>query len=37
MNKDWPVASATAIVLLVLLIAPLLAYDRLQRRQLEQR
>jgi putrescine transport system permease protein len=37
MNKDWPVASATAIVLLVLLIAPLLAYDRLQRRQLEAR
>ena len=34
-NKDWPVASATAIVLLVLLIAPLLLYDRLQRRQLE--
>src|SRR6202008_335853 len=33
-NKDWPVASATAIVLLVLLIAPLLLYDRLQRRQL---
>jgi putrescine transport system permease protein len=37
MNKDWPVASAIAIVLLVLLIAPLLGYDRLQRRQLEQR
>jgi putrescine transport system permease protein len=37
MNKDWPVASATAIVLLVLLIVPLLAYDRLQRRQLEAR
>jgi putrescine transport system permease protein len=36
-NKDWPVASATAIVLLVLLIAPLLLYDRLQRRQLETR
>jgi putrescine transport system permease protein len=35
-NKDWPVASATAIVLLVLLIAPLLLYDRLQRRQLEE-
>ena len=35
-NKDWPVASATAIVLLLLLIAPLLLYDRLQRRQLEQ-
>jgi putrescine transport system permease protein len=36
-NKDWPVASATAVVLLVLLIAPLLLYDRLQRRQLEAR
>jgi len=34
-NKDWPVASATAVVLLVLLLAPLLLYDRLQRRQLE--
>ena len=34
-NKDWPVASAAAIVLLVLLLAPLLLYDRLQRRQLE--
>src|SRR3954471_16809732 len=36
-NKDWPVASATAVVLLVLLLAPLLTYDRLQRRQLEAR
>jgi putrescine transport system permease protein len=36
-NKDWPVACATATVLLMLLIAPLLLYDRLQRRQLEQR
>jgi putrescine transport system permease protein len=36
-NKDWPVASATAVVLLVLLLAPLLIYDRLQRRQLEAR
>jgi putrescine transport system permease protein len=35
-NKDWPVASATAIVLLLLLLAPLLLYDRLQRRQLER-
>jgi putrescine transport system permease protein len=34
-NKDWPVASAAAIVLLVLLVAPMLLYDRLQRRQLE--
>ncbi|MGM4964897.1 ABC transporter permease [Tardiphaga sp. 1201_B9_N1_1] len=36
-NKDWPVASATAIVLLGLLLIPLLVYDRLQRRQLEAR
>jgi putrescine transport system permease protein len=34
-NKDWPVASAAAVVLLVLLVAPLLFYDRLQRRRLE--
>jgi len=34
-NKDWPVASATAVVLLALLLIPLLVYDRLQRRQLE--
>jgi putrescine transport system permease protein len=36
-NKDWPVASASAVVLLLLLLAPLLLYDRLQRRQLEAR
>jgi putrescine transport system permease protein len=35
-NKDWPVASATAVVLLLLLLAPLLLYDRLQRPQLEE-
>jgi putrescine transport system permease protein len=34
-NKDWPVASATAIVLLVFLLVPLLLYERNQRRQLE--
>jgi putrescine transport system permease protein len=34
-NKDWPVASAVAVVLLVVLLLPLLVYDRLQRRQLE--
>ena len=36
-NKDWPVTSASAIVLLVLLLAPLLLYERMQRRQLEAR
>ena len=35
-NKDWPVASAAAVVLLVLLVAPLVLYDRLQRQQLER-
>ena len=35
-NKDWPVASAIAVVLLVLLLAPLLIYEKLQRRHLEQ-
>jgi len=33
-NKDWPVASAAAIALLLVLIPPLLLYDRLQRRTL---
>jgi putrescine transport system permease protein len=36
-NKDWPVASSIAVVLLIVLLAPLLLYDRLQRRQLEER
>jgi putrescine transport system permease protein len=36
-NRDWPVASAIAVVLLLVLLAPLLVYDRLQRRQLEAR
>jgi len=34
-NRDWPVASAIAVVLLVLLVVPLVVYDRLQRRVLE--
>jgi putrescine transport system permease protein len=34
-NRDWPVASAAAVLLLVILILPLIVYDRLQRRQLE--
>jgi putrescine transport system permease protein len=34
-NRDWPVASAIAVALLVLLVLPILLYERLQRRQLE--
>jgi len=33
-NKDWPLASAAAVMLLMLLLAPLLIYQRLQRREL---
>ncbi len=33
-NKDWPVASAIAIVLLLLLLVPVLVYEKLQSRQL---
>jgi putrescine transport system permease protein len=36
-NKDWPLASALAIVLLAVLLLPLWIYERLQRRQLEGR
>jgi putrescine transport system permease protein len=36
-NKDWPVAAAVAVVLLVLLVGPLLLYERVQHRQLEKR
>ncbi len=35
-NKDWPAASAIAIVLLALLLAPLLIYEKLQRRHLDE-
>ncbi len=33
-NRDWPVASATAVLLLLILLLPLLIYDRFQRRQM---
>jgi putrescine transport system permease protein len=35
-NKDWPVASAIAIVLLALLLAPLLIYEKIERRRLDE-
>jgi len=34
-NRDWPVASAIAVALLLLLLLPILFYERLQRRSLE--
>jgi putrescine transport system permease protein len=36
-NKDWPVASAVAVVLLVLLVAPITIYQHLQMRNVEER
>ncbi len=31
-NRDWPVASAIAVLLLILLVVPILFYERLQQR-----
>jgi putrescine transport system permease protein len=35
-NKDWPVASAIAVALLCLLVAPMMLYERLQQRALDE-
>ena len=35
-NRDWPAASAVAVVLLALLIAPLVLYQHVQARRLER-
>ncbi len=34
-NKDWPVASAIAVVLLILLVGPILIYQQLQMKSVE--
>ena len=34
-NRDWPVASAVAILALLLLVVPIILFQRLQRRELE--
>jgi putrescine transport system permease protein len=36
-NRDWPVASAIAVVLLCLLVTPIVVYQHLQTRELERR
>jgi len=33
-NRDWPVASAVAILILLLLVVPIMLFQRLERRQL---
>jgi putrescine transport system permease protein len=35
-NKDWPIASAIAIVLLCVLVVPMSLYERLQTREIER-
>src|SRR5438046_805331 len=35
-NKDWPVASAVAVVLLCLLVVPIMIYQQMQMRSLER-
>ncbi len=34
-NRDWPVASAVAIVMLLLLLIPILIFNRVQQREME--
>jgi putrescine transport system permease protein len=34
-NRDWPVASAVAILILLLLVVPIMLFQRVQRRELE--
>jgi len=36
-NRDWPVASAVAIVMLLLLVVPIMLFQRFERRELEER
>lgn len=36
-NRDWPVASAVAIVMLVMLLIPILIFNRIQQKELEGR
>jgi putrescine transport system permease protein len=34
-NRDWPVASAVAILILILLVGPIMWFQRLERHELE--
>jgi putrescine transport system permease protein len=36
-NRDWPLASAVAIVMLLMLVGPIVIYQQLQARTLEAR
>jgi putrescine transport system permease protein len=34
-NRDWPIASAVAVVMLIILVAPIVTYQHFEARQLE--
>jgi putrescine transport system permease protein len=34
-NRDWPVASAVAILMLILLVVPIVLFQRVQKREME--
>jgi putrescine transport system permease protein len=36
-NRDWPVASAVAVMLLVLLVVPIVTYQHFEQREIERR
>jgi len=36
-NRDWPLASAVAIAMLLLLMIPIVIFNRVQQRQIEGR
>ena len=35
-NRDWPVASAVAVILLILLVVPIVLFQRMQEKQQEK-
>jgi len=35
-NRDWPIASAVAVVLLIILVVPIVTYQQFEARQLER-
>ena len=34
-NRDWPVASAVAILMLLVLVVPIMLFQRFEKRELE--
>ncbi len=34
-NRDWPMASAVAIIMLLILLVPILVFNRFQQKEME--